>query len=125
MRNCAILILIIILTACGSKENKAIDSLLIPDDLEATLWAESPLFYNPTNMDIDSRGRLWVTEAVNYRNFNNDSLKHLHHQKGDRVMILEDTDGDGQADQSKVFVQDKDLVIQAYIFISYGSCIEK
>ncbi|HOY17302.1 MAG TPA: c-type cytochrome [Haliscomenobacter sp.] len=84
--------------------------LYLPDDLEVSLWAESPLFYNPTNMDVDSRGRIWVTEAVNYRNFNNDTLHHLHHQKGDRVMILEDTDGDGKADASKVFVQDKDLV---------------
>ncbi|HEX8038442.1 MAG TPA: PVC-type heme-binding CxxCH protein, partial [Chryseosolibacter sp.] len=48
--------------------------------------------------------------AVNYRTFNNDSTRTLHHEKGDRVMILEDTDGDGKADRSNVFVQDKDLV---------------
>lgn len=84
--------------------------LYLPDDLEATLWAESPMFHNPTNIDVDHRGRIWVTEAVNYRNFRNDSAKALHHHNGDRVMILEDTDGDGKADASKVFVQDKDLV---------------
>lgn len=84
--------------------------LYLPDDLEATLWAESPMFYNPTNMDVDIRGRIWVTEAVNYRNFNNDSAKFLHHSKGDRVMILEDTNGDGKADSSKIFVQDPDLL---------------
>ena len=84
--------------------------LYLPDDLEVTLWAESPMFYNPTNMDIDSRGRVWITEAVNYRNYNNDSTKNLHHSRGDRVMILDDTDGDGKADDSKIFVQDKDLV---------------
>ena len=84
--------------------------LYLPDDLEVTLWAESPMFYNPTNMDVDLKGRIWVTEAVNYRNFNNDSTRFLHHQKGDRVMILEDTDQDGKADQSKVFVEDPDLV---------------
>ena len=84
--------------------------LYLPDDLEVTLWAESPMFYNPTNMDVDLKGRIWVTEAVNYRNFNNDSTRFRHHQKGDRVMILEDTDQDGKADQSKVFVEDPDLV---------------
>ena len=84
--------------------------LYLPDDLEATLWAESPLFYNPTNMDTDHKGRIWVTEAVNYRNFNNDSAKVLHHTKGDRVMILEDTDKDGKADKSTVFVEDPDLI---------------
>jgi putative membrane-bound dehydrogenase-like protein len=82
----------------------------LPDDLKATLWAQSPLFYNPTNMDVDIRGRLWITEAVNYRNFNNDSTQMKHHTSGDRVMILEDTDHDGRADKSTVFVQDKDLV---------------
>lgn len=80
------------------------------DDLEATLWAESPMFYNPTNMDIDSKGRIWITEAVNYRNYNNDSLKHIHHSKGDRIVILEDSDDDGKADDAKVFIQDEDLV---------------
>jgi len=93
----------------AKKISKSLD-LYMPESLEATLWAESPMFYNPTNMDVDIKGRIWVTEAVNYRNFNNDSTKALHHAQGDRVMILEDTDGDGKADKSKVFVQDKDLL---------------
>lgn len=92
-----------------SKRAKSLD-LYLPDDLEATLWAESPIFYNPTNMDVDSKGRIWITEAVNYRNFNNDSTQYLHHAAGDRVMILVDSNGDGKADTSKVFVQDRDLV---------------
>lgn len=86
------------------------NQVYVPDDLEATLWAEAPLFYNPTNMDIDAKGRVWITEAVNYRNFNNKPDQKLSFTEGDRVMILEDTDGDGKADKSKVFVQDKDLV---------------
>ena len=82
--------------------------LFVPEDLEATIWAESPQFYNPTNMDVDIKGRIWVTEAVNYRDFNNKD-GHMHNPEGDRVIILEDTDGDGVADSSKVFVQDEDL----------------
>lgn len=93
----------------NSRENDK-PLLFLPEDLEATLWAESPSFYNPTNMDVDSKGRIWVTEAVNYRTFKNDTIHALHHSEGDRVMILEDTDGDGRADASKMFVQDKDLV---------------
>lgn len=104
------LLLLFLVSACVEKQKDDKPLLFLPDDLEATLWAESPMFYNPTNMDVDYRGRIWVTEAVNYRNFNNDSTRALHHGKGDRVMILEDTDGDGRADASKVFVQDKDLV---------------
>ena len=67
------------------------------------------MLYNPTNIDVDHRGRVWVAEAVNYRDFNNPAGKHLHFEQGDRIVILEDTDQDGKADSSKVFVQDPDL----------------
>ncbi len=92
-----------------TKISKSLD-LYLPDDIEATLWAESPMLYNPTNMDADSKGRIWVTEAVDYRNYNNDSTQFLHHSKGDRVMILEDRNGDGKADTAIVFVEDRDLI---------------
>jgi putative membrane-bound dehydrogenase-like protein len=71
-------------------------------DLEVTVWAQSPLFYNPTNMDIDAKGRIWVAESRHYRSAKPDP-------KGDRIMVVEDTDGDGKADQSHVFVQDPEL----------------
>jgi len=107
-----IVIALLFFFSCFSSSPAAINEtgLYLPDDLEATLWAESPMFYNPTNLDVDSKGRIWVTEAVNYRNYNNDSTKFFHHAQGDRIMILEDTDQDGKADTSKVFVQDRDLV---------------
>ncbi len=74
------------------------------EDLEVTVWATSPLFFNPTNMDIDKDGRIWVAEGVRYRrNFE-------RQPQGDRIMILEDTDGDGQADSSHMFVQEEVLV---------------
>ena len=67
------------------------------------------MFFNPTNIDVDARGRVWVAEAVNYRDFNTAKQDPLTHPAGDRILILTDTDGDGRADSSKVFVQDKDL----------------
>ena len=71
------------------------------DDLEVTLWAQSPMFFNPTNMDIDKDGRIWVAEGSNYR-------RHYGRRpEGDRIMVLEDTDKDGTADKSHVFVQEK------------------
>jgi putative membrane-bound dehydrogenase-like protein len=80
------------------------DMFALPDDLEVTLWAKSPAFRNPSNMDIDAQGRIWVTEAYNYR-------RHAGRDPaGDRVMILEDTDGDGKADKSRVFVQETALL---------------
>jgi putative membrane-bound dehydrogenase-like protein len=59
-------------------------------------------------MDVDIKGRIWVTEAVNYRDFRN-ANGHMVHESGDRIVILEDSNGDGKADVSKVFVQDEDL----------------
>src|SRR5918993_81464 len=85
------------------------DAFELPEGLEVTVWARTPQLFNPTNIDVDARGRIWVTEGVNYRQTWKDQ-KALLHPEGDRVMILEDTDGDGVCDSSKVFVQEKDLV---------------
>lgn len=82
---------------------------IVADGFEITVWATTPQLYNPTNFDVDSKGRLWVTEAVNYRNFRNETLG-LSDKGGDRVVVLQDTDGDGQADSSHTFVRDPDLV---------------
>jgi len=75
----------------------------LPEGLEVTLWAKSPLLNNPTNIDFDAQGRLWVAEGVNYRS------KAGRRKEGDRVVILEDTTGKGFADKSSVFVQETDL----------------
>jgi putative membrane-bound dehydrogenase-like protein len=69
-------------------------------DLEVTVWATSPMLRNPTNMDVDKDGRIWIAEGVRYRSHANRLAE------GDRIMVLEDTDGDGKADSSHVFVQD-------------------
>lgn len=81
--------------------------LKVHDGLTVTLFASEPTFSNPTNIDIDSRGRVWVCEAYNYRNALNP--KNPVKEEGDRIMILEDTDGDGVADKSKVFYQGTDV----------------
>jgi hypothetical protein len=65
------------------------------------------MFSNPTNIAVDSRGRVWVCEAYNYRNALNP--KNPVKKEGDRIMILEDTDGDGKADKSKIFYQGTDV----------------
>jgi putative membrane-bound dehydrogenase-like protein len=81
-----------------------LDSFVLPEGLEITPWAASPMLFNPTNLDIDHKGRVWVTEGVDYRG------KSGRQPEGDRIVILEDTNGDGKADSSKVFWQDPELV---------------
>lgn len=115
MNNKIALILCVVATflSCSETEKKSPSNnagLFVGDDLEVTLWAETPMINNPTNMDVDIKGRIWVTEAVNYRSFRNNDSFFLHRPKGDRIMILEDTDKDGKADSAKVFVQDPDLL---------------
>jgi putative membrane-bound dehydrogenase-like protein len=46
---------------------RAVAGFKVADGLEISLFASEPLVRNPTDMDIDERGRVWVTEGVNYR----------------------------------------------------------
>ena len=46
---------------------ETVKSLKVAEGLEVTLWASEPGLVNPTDMDIDERGRVWVTEGANYR----------------------------------------------------------
>ena len=84
----------------------AVGSLNVAPGLEATLFAAEPMLTNPTDIDVDARGRVWVCEAYNYRPAINGNPTR---KEGDRIMILEDTNGDGKADVSKVFYQGPDI----------------
>jgi putative membrane-bound dehydrogenase-like protein len=76
----------------------------LPDGLEITLWASTPMLRNPTNIDIDKDGRIWVAEGVRYRSH------HARQPEGDRIVVLQDTNGDGKADASHTFVQEPGLI---------------
>ena len=92
-----------------SRELKdAVAGLDVHEDLQVSLFAGEPMLANPANIDIDHLGRVWVCEAINYRAFRNADVIGDHTQ-GDRILILEDTDGDGQADKETVFYQGHDV----------------
>jgi len=91
-----------------SRELKdATAQLDIAEGLTAEVFAGEPLIGNPTNMDIDHLGRVWICEVVNYRNFRNTDSP--IREEGDRILILTDTDGDGKADDVKTFYQGRDI----------------
>lgn len=92
----------------GSGDRAPQDALAAVDvypGLAATLFAAEPTLSNPTNIDIDHRGRVWVCDVVNYREHGRNDRR----PEGDRILILEDTDGDGVADSSKVYYQGRDI----------------
>ncbi len=80
------------------------DLFHLPEGLEVTVWATGDQLRNPTNIDIDEAGRIWVAEGVRYRH------NHEAQPEGDRIQVLTDTDGDGKADKSHTFVQDPELI---------------
>ncbi|CAN5575515.1 hypothetical protein BH10BAC2_BH10BAC2_10180 [soil metagenome] len=84
----------------------ALKGLLVANDLEVTMMATEPMLKNPTNIDVDERGRVWVCEAYNYRPAINGNPTNA---LGDRIMILEDSNGDGKTDTAKVFYQGSEL----------------
>jgi putative membrane-bound dehydrogenase-like protein len=86
---------------------KCESTFTVADGLEFKLWAAEPNLVNPTCIDIDHRGRVWVCEAVNYRTKMHD--KPLNRPEGDRIVILEDTRGTGKADKATTFYQAPDL----------------
>lgn len=83
----------------------ALHCLTVADGLEVQMMASEPVLRNPTNIDVDDRGRIWVTEAFNYRPFRNA----ITTPAGDRILILEDKDGDGVAESHKVFYQGPEI----------------
>ncbi len=86
----------------------AVGQLKVHEKLEATLFASEPMMSNPASMDIDHLGRVWICEAINYRAFRNKDVIG-DRKEGDRILILEDTNGDAKADKSTVFYQGHDV----------------
>ncbi len=98
------------LTGVGAAEagdireaKNAVNGLEIGQGLEVTLSASEPQLRSLTNLDVDDRGRVWVCDVMNYRH-NLGSRP-----EGDRILILEDTTGDGVMDSFKTYYQGTDI----------------
>jgi putative membrane-bound dehydrogenase-like protein len=86
---------------------EAAGQFTVADGLAVSLFAAEPMVRNPTDMDIDERGRVWIAEGVNYRS--TFQKWGVLQPAGDRIVILEDTNGDGVADKETVFYQDPSI----------------
>ncbi len=90
--------------ADGLSPQEAAKRMIVPPGFKASLVAGEPLVHQPVAFTFDSRGRIWVAEAYTYPNRAPDG-------KGqDKIVILEDKDGDGYHETRKVFIEGLNLV---------------
>ena len=78
---------------------EALAAIKLPPGFRATLFAAEPEVQNPIAMSWDARGRLWVAENYTYA----ERTQRFDLRLRDRIVIFDDTDGDGQSDSRKVF----------------------
>src|SRR6267142_1851502 len=75
---------------------QALSKMTVPEGFTVELVASEPQIVNPIAMSFDDRGRIWVTESIEYPRKSAGPGR-------DRVKVLEDSDHDGRADKISVF----------------------
>lgn len=78
--------------------DEAARTMVVPDGFKVTLFAGEPDVLQPIALALDDRGRVWVAEAHQYPN-------RVKGAGRDRIIVLEDTDGDGRHDRRTVVVE--------------------
>ena len=117
-------LLIIVISSCHTApapvNNHAInfDSYKITKGFEIQLAAAEPLIEAPVTMDFDNAGRMWVVEM---RGFTPDLVRTPEDRPNGRITILEDTDKNGVAESSKIFLDS--LVLPRAIAHVYGGLL--
>ncbi len=103
----------------GQKPADAAKNMTVPDGFGVKLFAGEPDVHQPIAMCTDDRGRLWVVEAYVYPKRHpekgpiipaNPARKGGGEREGDKILIFEDTDGDGVHDKKTVFMEGLNLV---------------
>jgi putative membrane-bound dehydrogenase-like protein len=88
------------------KPEETVAKFKVPAEFEVKLFAGEPDCVNPVAFSIDEKGRVWVLECFEYP-----SRTPKGKAPRDRIVILEDTDGDGKCDKRTVFCEGKDFPI--------------
>ncbi len=88
----------------GLGPEEAARAMTVPPGFHVSLFAGEPDVVQPIAMAIDDRGRIWVAEAYSY------PRRVPAAQARDRILIFEDSDGDGRFDRRTVFAEHLNLV---------------
>jgi putative heme-binding domain-containing protein len=90
---------------------EAIRRMKVPEGFTVEVVAAEPDIVNPVAMTFDERGRIWITESLEYP-------RHSAGPGRDRIKILESTKGDGRYDKITVFAAG--LNIPSGIAVGHG-----
>jgi putative heme-binding domain-containing protein len=90
---------------------EAIKKMKVPEGFTVELVAAEPDIVNPVAMTFDERGRIWITESLEYPRSSAGPGR-------DRIKVLESTRGDGRYDKISVFADG--LNIPSGIAVGYG-----
>ena len=88
----------------GATAGVAAKAMKLPPGFRAIASAAEPDVMQPIAFTLDHRGRMWVAEAYSYPH------RQPADKARDRIIILEDTNGDHKFDQRKVFIEGLNLV---------------
>jgi len=72
-------------------------SFIVADGFEVNLYAADPLIAKPIQMNFDAAGRLWIASSEVYPQIKPGQ------EANDKILVLEDKDGDGRAETTNVF----------------------
>jgi putative membrane-bound dehydrogenase-like protein len=90
---------------------EAMAKMKVPEGFKVELVASEPDIVNPVAMTFDEKGRIWITESLEYP-------RKAPGPGRDRIKVLEDTDGDGKADKFSIFAEG--LNIPSGIAVGHG-----
>jgi putative membrane-bound dehydrogenase-like protein len=85
---------------------EAAGRMRLPAGFKATVFAAEPDVQNPIAMAWDARGRLWLAENYTYA----EDARKFDLALRDRILIFEDTDGDGRFDKRTVFTDELQML---------------
>jgi len=88
----------------GLSGEMAAKAMTLPDGFKIQLAASEPDIVRPISFTFDARGRLWVVEGHTY------PIPAPEGKGKDRILIFEDSDGNGSLDKRKVFMENLNLV---------------